>query len=254
MYVQIVFAADRLRKGATIHPEWNERPLISQILSGNIKSLADAGEKGLLEVLAITHSGMTVEEFEKTVAEWLAVARHPRFHRPYTECVYQPMLELLAFLRAHGFKTYIVSGGGVDFMRPFTERVYGVPKEQVIGSSGKVKYELRDGRPILLKLPEVNFIDDRAGKPIGINQFIGKRPIMAFGNSDGDYEMLRWTTSGPRPGFGLIVHHTDAEREYAYDRNSFVGRLDRALTEAPQRGWAVADMKRDWKRVFPFDP
>lgn len=251
MYTQIVFAVDRVKALAPQHADWKAQPLLAKLTGGDLKALAEAGEKGLLEVLATTHAGMTVEEFERTVTDWLATAKHPRFQRRYTECIYQPMVEVMAYLRANGFKTYIVSGGGTDFMRPFTEKAYGVPKEQVIGSSGKVKYELRDGKPVLLKIAEINFIDDKSGKPIGINEFIGKRPIMAFGNSDGDYEMLRWATSGPRPGFGLIVHHTDAEREYAYDRNTLVGRLVKALEEAPKYGWSVADMKRDWKVIFP---
>jgi hypothetical protein len=205
--------------------------------------------------MAATHAGMTTNEFAATVQEWMATARHPRFNRPYNELVFQPMLELLAFLRANGFKTYIVSGGGIEFMRPWVEKTYGIPPEQVVGSSGKLKYELRNGEPVLLKLPEVHFIDDKAGKPVGIEQFIGRRPVAAFGNSDGDYEMLRWTTA-PRKDiaykrFGLIVHHTDAEREWAYDRESHVGRLDKALTEAPDRGWVVVDMKRDWKVIYP---
>ena len=194
---------------------------------------------------------MTPERFEQIVQDWLATARHPRFHRPYTSLAYQPMLELLAYLRANEFKTFIVSGGGIDFMRPWTDRVYGVPRYQVVGSSVKVKYEVRDGKPILLRLPEVDFIDDSDGKPRGITRFIGRRPIAAFGNSDGDYEMLRWTTAGAGPRFGLIVHHTDAVREYAYDFPSLVGQLKRALEEAPKWGWTVVSMKDDWKTIFP---
>jgi hypothetical protein len=193
---------------------------------------------------------MTTEEFGAIVRDWTATAKHPRFDRPYTQCVYQPMLELLAYLRARGFKTYIVSGGGVEFMRVWSEPVYGIPPEQVVGSTIRTRYELRDGTPALVRLPEIDFIDDRAGKPVGIGKFIGKRPIAAFGNSDGDYEMLRYVTSGTGPRLGLIVHHTDAEREYAYDRDSSVGRLVRALDEAPMRGWSVVDMKRDWKWIF----
>ena len=196
---------------------------------------------------------MTTNSFEKVVSDWLETARHPKFKRPYTECVYQPMLELLDYLRANDFKTYIVSGGGIEFMRPWTEKVYGIPPEQVIGSSIKTQYELRDGKPVLLRLPEVDFIDDKAGKPVGIHKFIGRRPIMAFGNSDGDLQMLQWTTAGAGPRFGLLVHHDDATREFAYDRESHVGRLDRGLDEAPKRGWVVANMKDDWKRVFAFE-
>jgi hypothetical protein len=201
----------------------------------------------------VTHAGMTTEEFSKIVTDWLASARHPRFNRPYTELVYQPMLELLAYLRANGFKTFIVSGGGVEFMRPWTERVYGIAPEQVIGSSIKTKFQMRDGSPELFRLPEVNFIDDKAGKPVGINEAIGRRPIAAFGNSDGDLEMLQWTTISGGVRFGAIVHHTDAEREYAYDRHSHFGRLDLALEAAAVNRWTVIDMKKDWKVIFPFD-
>jgi hypothetical protein len=202
-------------------------------------------------MLMATHAGMTSEEFEKIATDWLATAKHPKFKRPYTECIYQPMVELLAYLRANGFKTYIVSGGGIEFMRPFTEKAYGIPPEQMIGSSIKLKYELRGDKPVLMRLPEIDFIDDKAGKPAGIQKFLGRRPIAAFGNSDGDYEMLRWTTAGIGPRLGLIVHHTDGEREYAYDRESSVGRLKTALDEATPRGWLVVDMKSDWKVVFP---
>jgi phosphoserine phosphatase len=218
-----------------------------------VAGVAAGGEKGLLELVAATHAGTTSEEFEKIVTDWLATARHPRFDRPYTELAYRPMLELLAHLRANGFKTYIVSGGGVEFMRPFAEKIYGIPPEQVIGSSIRTRYEVRDGKPVIVRLPEIDFIDDKAGKPVGIQKFIGRRPVMAFGNSDGDFEMLEWTTAGPGPRLGLILHHDDAVREWAYDRESHVGRLARGLDEAPQRGWVVASMQRDWKRVFPFE-
>ena len=198
-----------------------------------------------------THAGMTTAEFEQSVKEWLVTARHPRTGRPYIEMVYQPMLELLAYLRTNGFKTFIVSGGGIEFMRPWAEEVYGIPPEQVVGSSGKLKLELRDGKPVLLKLPEINLVDDKAGKPVGIQTHIGRRPVMAFGNSDGDLEMLQWTTAGSGPRFALIVHHTDAEREWAYDRQSHVGRLDKALDEAGANGWTVVSMKDDWNTIFP---
>jgi len=257
VYFQFAFAIDRVKALAPQHPEWQDQEPFSLVLKGDLKGLAASGEKGLLPIMAATHAGMTTDEFAATVKEWLATARHPRFKRPYNQLVYQPMLELLAYLRASGFKTYIVSGGGVEFMRPWVEKTYGIPPEQVVGSSGKLKYELKNGQPVLRKLPEVNFIDDKAGKPIGIEQFIGRRPVAAFGNSDGDYEMLRWTTV-PRKevsykSFGLIVHHTDAEREWAYDRDSHVGRLDKALTEAQERGWIVVDMKRDWRTIYPFE-
>jgi hypothetical protein len=253
MYVQLAFALDRVKAMAPRHPEWNEQEPFASVLRGDLKVFAAGGEKGLVELVAATHAGMTTEEFERIVQEWLATARHPRFSRPYTECVYQPMLELLAYLRASEFKTYIVSGGGIEFMRPWAERVYGVRPEQVIGSSIKLKYELAGERPVLMRLPEIDFIDDKAGKPVAIQKFIGRRPVAAFGNSDGDYEMLRWTTAGEGLRLGLIVHHTDAEREYAYDRDSHFGRLDRALDEASMRGWTVVDMRRDWKQVFPAE-
>ena len=200
-----------------------------------------------------THAGMTTEEFEKIVKDWITTAKHPKTRRPYTEMVYQPMLELLAYLRANGFKTFIVSGGGIEFMRAWTEKVYGIPPEQVIGSSGKTKFEMRDGKPVLVKLPEINFIDDKTGKPVGIQQHIGRRPIAAFGNSDGDLQMLQWTAAGSGPRFCLYVHHTDAEREWAYDRTSHIGKLDKGLDEASAKGWTVVDMKKDWKIIFPFE-
>jgi phosphoglycolate phosphatase-like HAD superfamily hydrolase len=253
MYVQLAFALDRVKAMAPLHPEWKDKQPFKAVLEGDMKTLAESGERGLLELVMATHAGMTSDEFEKIVSDWLATARHPRFNRPYTELVYQPMVELLAYLRASGFKTFIVSGGGVDFMRPWTERVYGVPPEQVVGSSAKTKFEMRNGRPILFRLPEVNFIDDKAGKPVGINEHIGRRPIAAFGNSDGDLEMLQWTTMSGGVRFGLIVHHTDAEREYAYDRQTPFGRLDKALDAAAINNWTVVDMKRDWKRIFAFE-
>jgi hypothetical protein len=200
-----------------------------------------------------THAGMTTDEFDKIVRDWIATAKHPKTGRLYSEMIYQPMLELLRYLRANGFKTFIVSGGGIDFMRVFSERVYGIPPEQVIGSSGKLKFELRDGKPVLVKLPELNFIDDKEGKPAGIQQHIGRRPIAAFGNSDGDLQMLQWTTAGTGARFALIVHHTDAAREWAYDRQSSIGKVDKALDEAQAKGWTVVDMKNDWKRIFPFE-
>lgn len=254
MYTQLAFALDRVKLMARQHPEWKDQQPFKAALDGDMKALAAAGQKGLAELIMTTHAGMTVEQFQKIVTNWLATARDPRFERPYTDLVYQPMLELLAYLRANGFKTFIVSGGGVEFLRPWTEQVYGVPPEQVIGSSIKTKFSMRDGVPILLRLPDVNFIDDKAGKPVGINEAIGRRPIAAFGNSDGDLQMLEWTTlgaSGPR--FGMLVHHTDAEREYAYDRQTEFGRLDQALEIAPDNGWTVVDMKADWKTIFPWE-
>ena len=253
MYVQMAFALDRVKAMASLHPEWKYTEPYRSVLEGDIKALAKFDEHDLVQLIMVTHAGMTNDEFSKIVTEWLATARDPRFKRPHTELVYQPMLELLSYLRANGFKTFIVSGGGVEFMRPWTEKVYGVPPEQVIGSSIKTKFEMRDGIPTLFRLPEVNFIDDKAGKPIGINEAIGRRPIAAFGNSDGDLEMLQWTTLSAGVRFGAIVHHTDAEREYAYDRQSDVGRLDVALEAAAVNGWTVIDMKRDWKVIFPFE-
>ncbi len=251
LYFQFAFALDRVKALAPKHPEWKERSPFKEILAGDMKAALAGGEKSVMQVIAATHAGMTTNEFDATVQEWLKSARHPRFNRHYNECIYQPMVEVLDVLRARGFKTFIVSGGGVEFMRVWAEQAYGIPPEQIIGSSGKLKYELIDGRPALLKLPEVNFIDDRAGKPVGIEQYIGRRPILAFGNSDGDFEMLQWTTAGNGPRLGLLVHHTDAEREYAYDRNSPIGQLARGLDEAAKQGWVVVDMKEDWNAVFP---
>jgi hypothetical protein len=253
MYVQMAFALDRVKAMAPLHPDWAYTEPYQSVLKGDIKALTEFDEHDLVQLIMVTHAGMTTDEFSKIVTDWLATARDPRFKRPHTELVYQPMLELLSYLRANGFKTFIVSGGGVEFMRPWTEKVYGVPPEQVIGSSIKTKFQMRDGSPTLFRLPEVNFIDDKAGKPIGINEAIGRRPIVSFGNSDGDLEMLQWTTISAGVRFGAIVHHTDAEREYAYDRQSRVGRLDAALGAAAVNGWTVIDMKKDWKVIFPFE-
>jgi hypothetical protein len=253
MYVQLAFALDRVKQLAPLHPEWKAKEPFASLLKGDLKAVSAGGERSLIEIVMATHAGMTTDEFESIVKDWLSTARHPRFHRLYTEIVYQPMLEVLAYMRANGFKTYIVSGGGIEFMRPWSQQVYGVPPEQVIGSSIKTKFAMRDGKPALLRLPELNFIDDKAGKPVGINEHIGRRPVAAFGNSDGDLEMLQWTTLQDGSRFGLIVHHTDAEREYAYDRTSSFGRLDGVLDAAALNKWAVVDMKNDWKRIFPFE-
>jgi phosphoserine phosphatase len=250
MYVQLAFAIDRVRALAPSHPEWAARQPFKAALEGDMAALAASGEHGLLELVMASHAGSTTEEFENVVAGWIATAKHPKTGRLYTEMVYQPMLELLAYLRANGFKTFIVSGGGVEFMRPWAERIYGIPPEQVIGSSVRARYEVRNGRPVLARLPEINFIDDKEGKPVGIQQHIGRRPIAAFGNSDGDFQMLEWTTAGPGPRLALIVHHDDDAREAAYDRDAHIGRLVRGLDEAATRGWVVASMKRDWRRVF----
>jgi hypothetical protein len=253
IYVQLAFALDRVKAMAPQHPEWKVEQPFKGVLEGDMAAVAKTGERGLLEMVTATHAGMTTDEFEKIVSDWLATARHPRFNRPYTELVYQPMIELLGYLRANGFKTFIVSGGGIEFMRPWAERVYGVPPEQIVGSSGKTRFQMRRDRPVLFRLPEVAFIDDKSGKPVAINEHIGRRPIAAFGNSDGDLEMLQWTTMSGGVRFGLVVHHTDAEREYAYDRNTPFGRLDKALDAAALNKWTVVDMKKDWKRIFAFE-
>jgi len=250
MYFQLAFAIDRVRALAPAHPEWKDTQPFKAALEGDVKALAASGERGLLELVMATHAGMTSDEFALVVREWAKTARHPTLRRPYTELTYAPMRELLDYLRASGFRTYIVSGGGVEFLRVLAEELYGVPPEQVIGSSIRTRYEVRDGRPVIVRLPEIEFIDDKAGKPVGIHKFVGRRPIAAFGNSDGDFEMLEWTTSGPGRRLGLIVHHDDEAREFAYDRASAIGRLDRALDEAGRRGWVVVSMRNDWRNVY----
>jgi phosphoserine phosphatase len=252
MYFQLFFALDRVKALAPQHPEWETTEPFASLLKGNVKAALAGGEKVILDIVMATHAGMTTTEFEKIVTDWVATARHPKTGKPYTAMVYQPMLELLDYLRANDFKTFIVSGGGIEFMRPWTEAVYGIPPEQVVGSSIKTKFEIHDGEPVLVRLPEINFIDDKAGKPVGIHSHIGRRPIAAFGNSDGDLQMLQWTTAGEGLRYALLVHHTDAEREWAYDRNSHIGRLDKALDEAGQKGWTVVDMQRDWNVIYPF--
>jgi phosphoglycolate phosphatase-like HAD superfamily hydrolase len=255
VYFQAAFALDRVKAMAAQHPEWKQQQPFKAFLAGDRKALGEQGEKGLLTLVAAAHSGMTTDEFATSVADWLAnSAKHPRFNRPYNELIYQPMVELLAYLRANGFKTFIVSGGGVEFMRVWAEKAYGIPPEQVVGSTGVTKYQLdAAGRPSLLKTAKVQFIDDGPGKPAGINMTIGRRPIFAFGNSDGDHQMLQWTMAGSGPRFAGIVRHTDAAREYAYDRPSKIGQLDKAWDEAKAKGWTVVDMKSDWKTVFPFE-
>jgi phosphoglycolate phosphatase-like HAD superfamily hydrolase len=251
LYFQLTFALDRVRALAPAHPEWKTKQPFKALLEKDTAALAASGEKSLLEMIAAAHAGITTAEFNKVVADWFASARHPRFKRPYNELIYQPMLELLDYLRANGFKTFIVSGGGVEFMRQFAEKAYGIPPEQVIGSSGVVKFQIRaDGKPELLKLPRIEFVDDGPGKPVGINRFIGRRPIFAFGNSDGDLQMLQWTAAGEGARLVGIVHHTDAEREYAYDRQSKIGKLDKALDAATAGRWTIVDIKRDWKEIF----
>jgi phosphoglycolate phosphatase-like HAD superfamily hydrolase len=251
IYFQLAFAIDRIKALAPQHAEWEKQEPFASLLKGDVAAALSGGEKGITEILAATHAGMTTVEFEQAVKDWMATAKHPKTGQPYNKMIYKPMLELLAYLRAHGFKTYIVSGGGVEFMRAWTEEAYGIPPEQVVGSSGKFKWEMRDSGPVLVKLPEIDFVDDGEGKPVGIQKFIGRRPIFAFGNSDGDHQMLQWTAAGAGPRLMGIVHHTDAEREWAYDRDSDIGKLDQAWDEATARGWTVVDMKTDWKTVFP---
>lgn len=251
MYFQLYFAIDRVKALAPQNPEWKTEEPFASLLSGDAKSVLAGGMKSVGEIIMASHAGMTTDEFEEIVTEWLTNAKHPVTKKPFTEMVYQPMLELLSYLRANDFKTFIVSGGGIEFMRPWTERVYGIPPEQVVGSSIKTKFQMSDGKPVLMRLAELDFIDDKEGKPVGINSHIGRRPIVASGNSDGDLQMLQYTAAGEGPRLMLILHHTDAEREWAYDRNSHIGELDKALNEARGKGWTVIDMKQDWKTIYP---
>jgi phosphoserine phosphatase len=253
LYFQLLFAIDRVKALAPEHPEWKDTEPFASLLKGDVERALAGGEHAILEIVMASHAGMTTEQFEKIVKDWIAKARHPTTKRPYTEMVYQPMLEVLDYLRDNGFKTFIVSGGGIEFMRPWTEKVYGIPPEQVVGSSIKTKFEIRDGKPVLVRLPSVNFIDDKEGKPVGIHQHVGRRPISAFGNSDGDLQMLQWTAAGDGLRLALYVRHTDAKREWAYDRQSSVGRLDKGLDQAKAKGWTIVDMKRDWKVIYPFE-
>lgn len=251
MYTQALFAFDRVKRLAPEHPEWKAQQPFKGVLEGDMKAVGASGMKGLMEIIMATHSGMTAAEFEETVSNWLATHKHSKFKRLYTECVYQPQLELLAYLRANGFKTFIVSGGGIQFMRPMTEKVYGIPPEQVVGSSVVSEFQVKDGNPVLVRMPKIDFINDKAGKPVGIYEHIGRRPILAFGNSDSDMQMIEYTMAGEGRRLGLFVHHTDADREYAYDRKSHVGTLDKVLDQAGASGWIIVDMKNDWKAVFP---
>jgi phosphoglycolate phosphatase-like HAD superfamily hydrolase len=253
MYVQAAFIFDRIKQLAPQHPKWETQEPFASVLKGDIEKALAGGEQALIKIAMATHSGMTTEEFEQIAADWIASARHPETGKLYTEMVYQPMLELLDYLRANDFKTFIVSGGGIEFLRPWTEQVYGIPPEQVIGSSIKTSYELRDGKPVIARLPELNFIDDKEGNPVAINLHIGRRPIAAFDNSDGDFQMLEWTTAGKGKRLAVYIHHDDAERETAYDRDSHIGRLDRGLDETPKRGWTVVSMESDWKIIFKTD-
>jgi phosphoserine phosphatase len=251
LYFQAFFLFDRIRELAPDHPEWKDRQPFASVLEGDLESALAGGEHALLEMTMATHAGMTTDEFESKVKEWISTARHPETGKFFTEMVYQPMLELLDYLRTNGFKTFIVSGGGIEFLRPWAQEAYGIPPEQVIGSSIKTAYEVRDGKPVIVKLPEIHFIDDKAGKPAAIQHHIGRRPVFAAGNSDGDFEMLEWTTSGGGPRLGMLVHHDDGEREHAYDRKSHIGTLDKGLTEAPGKGWTIVSMRNDWKSIHP---
>ncbi|GGO79220.1 haloacid dehalogenase [Marinobacterium nitratireducens] len=251
MYFQAFFVLDRIKAMAPEHPEWETTEPYASVLKGDMSKVMEGGQAALVELVMTTHAGMTPDEFRRIVLDWVATARHPKTGRPFTRMVFQPMLELLEYLRANGFKTFIVSGGGIEFMRAWVQDVYGIPPEQVVGSSIRTKFEMRDGKPVLVRLPELNFYDDKEGKPVGINLHIGRRPIAAFGNSDGDHQMLQWTMAGDGPRFALLVHHTDAEREWAYDRDSHIGQLDKALDEARASGWSVVDMASDWGQIYP---
>lgn len=254
LYTQVVFAIDRVKELAPKHPEWKTQPPFETLLSGGPSALAEFSIQDFERIIAETHSGITIDEFHAVVRRWLATARHPRFKRPYTELVYQPMLEVMKLLRDRGFKTYIVTGGGQEFVRVYAEQVYGVPPEQVIGSAAGTHYEYADGKPVLVKRPKALLIDDRGGKPEGINLFIGRRPLAAFGNSTGDQQMLEWTQADPGARLMMLVHHDDAAREYDYGADSKVGTFSAALmTEAKNRQWTVISMKDDWKRIFPFE-
>ena len=253
LYFQGQFALDRIKSMTSQHPEWKQDTLFKAVLEDDIETVIHSGKKGLMKILMTSHAGMTTTEFEQIVKDWINAARHPTTGKLYKEMVYQPMLELINYLKSNEFKIFIMSGGGIEFMRPWVEEVYGIPQDQVMGSSIKVKFEMEERKPVLVRLPELNFINDREGKPVGIHQYIGKRPVAAFGNSDGDLQMLQWTAAGEGCRFMLLVHHTDKQREWAYDCESLVGRLDKALDEAKERNWTVVDMKKDWKRIFPFE-
>jgi len=253
MYFQLIFTLDRVKALAPQHPEWKTKEPFASVLKGDLKDALAGGDKELIEMAMATHAGMTAEEFNKMAGDWLATARHPKTGRLYTDMVYPPMIELMAYLRANGFKTYIISAGGVEFMRVWATQVYGIPVEQVFGSVIKTKYEVRDGKPVLVRLPELHFVDNQGGKPVGIHEYIGRRPLLAVGNSDDDFEMLEWTTAGSGVRMGIYIHHTDAEREWAYDRESHIGKLNKGLDEAPSKGWTVVNMKNDWNTIFPAE-
>ena len=251
MYTQVLFAFERAKELAPQHPEWKTKQPFKALLAGDMKTVGASGMKGLMEILMATHSGMTAAEFEKEVSDWLATRQHPKLNRLYSESYYQPQVELLEYLRAHDFKTFIVSAGGIQFMRSVTERNYGIPPEQVVGSSVVSEFQMKDGKPVLVRQPKVDFVNDKAGKPVGIYEHIGRRPILAFGNSDSDMQMIEYTMAGEGRRLGLFVHHTDGKREFAYDRKSHVGTLDKALDQAASNGWIIVDMKKDWKQIFP---
>jgi len=253
LYFQFQFAIDRIKSMATQYPEWKQDTLFKAVLEDDVETVLHSGKKGLMKIMMTSHAGMTTTEFEQIVKDWINTARHPTTGKLYKEMVYQPMLELIDYLKSKGFKIFIVSGGGIEFMRPWTEEVYGIPKDQVVGSSIKVKFEMKENQPVLIRLPEINFNNDKEGKPVGIHQHIGRRPVAAFGNSDGDLQMLQWTDAGDGKQLLVYIHHTDNEREWAYDRDSHIGRLDKGLDEAMEKGWTVVDMKKDWKRIFPFE-
>jgi phosphoglycolate phosphatase-like HAD superfamily hydrolase len=252
LYFQIQFMLEQVEAQAPKHPEWKGDPAFKALVARDHEAVAHMGLKPILDLVGKANSGMTTEAYDLTIRDWLEKARHPRFNRPYTDLVYEPMRELLDYLREHGFKTYIVSGGSIEFLRPWVEQAYGVPPEQVIGSVSQVTYEVQSGKPVLMRGSKMEFVDDGPGKPVGIYRAIGRRPIAAFGNSDGDLQMLQYTAAGSGARLTLVVHHTDAEREWAYDRASHVGKLDKALDEARAKGWVVVDMKKDWKRIYPF--
>ncbi|WP_417874317.1 HAD family hydrolase [Xanthomarina gelatinilytica] len=251
-YFQLFFAMDRVKELAKDHPEWQNKQPFKAVLENDMKTLIASGEKGIMELIMATHAGITTDEFELLVKNWLETAQHPRFNKPYNQLIYQPMLELLDYLRTNDFKTFIVSGGGIEFMRPWVEEAYGIPKDQVVGSSIATEYDYTNGAPVIRRLSKIDFIDDKAGKPVGINKFIGRKPVFASGNSDGDLQMMQWTDSNPYKSFQLYLHHTDADREWAYDRESHIGQFNKGLDEALEKGWTIIDMKNDWKTIYPF--
>ncbi|WP_417856206.1 HAD family hydrolase [Xanthomarina gelatinilytica] len=251
-YFQLFFAMDRVKELAKDHPEWQNKQPFKAVLENDMKTLIASGEKGIMELIMATHAGITTDEFELLVKNWLETAQHPRFNKPYNQLIYQPMLELLDYLRTNDFKTFIVSGGGIEFMRPWVEEAYGIPKDQVVGSSIATEYDYNNGAPVIRRLSKIDFIDDKAGKPVGINKFIGRKPVFASGNSDGDLQMMQWTDSNPYKSFQLYLHHTDADREWAYDRESHIGQFNKGLDEALEKGWTIIDMKNDWKTIYPF--